>query len=469
MFDWKNQSIVLLNERGFSVTDPGPLHAPVRKFKILRDENLELWIETEAPLDARSSAKPHLSGTIRINTDQVGIEHRHIDAKAVLSGVLTQRLDQVEDHLEERAAIHELSTTLQDPSKAAYTIEWLDNMPKRCIWPDTIKTVAAKATTIIIDDLTVSESDERVGHGSAAARLTIAGHTLYVCVPPLGDDSRAGCIVYVGAPDDKVRKKVRTALSFAFGLYLVETGHTVYDNKWQIVRALSISAYSLDARAFDLPAMPLTWLTERNFQFDIARQKLQRMVERFLAAYDDLDLANLAWAYWHARTATAHIAPAHFGAAIEALQEAFAEKHQDKIATTVFPRAEWKKLMEVLSAAIEGLSITDDLKKLLIGKIRSSNSLSQRDRLKAIAQAININIGSDEDAAWDRRNDAAHGRPIPEGKELEAIRDMKLLMVLFHRLLLSITGAADEYIDYLSPGIPPRRLKDPVPSAATAK
>jgi hypothetical protein len=284
VFDWKNQSIDLLNEHGFVVSDPGPLHAPVTKFRIRRDEHLELWIETQAPRDAKSSAKPQPSGTLRINTDQVGIEHRHIDAKATLSGVLTHRVDRVEDHVEEKAPIHELSTTLRDPSKAAYTIEWLDNTPRRHIWPDTIKTVAAKATTITIDDLTVSESDERVGHGSAAARLTIAGHTLYVCVPPPGDDSRAGCVVYVGAPDDALRKKVRTALSFSFGLYLVETGHTVYDNQWQIVRACSISAYSLDGRAFDMPGMPLTWLTERNFQFDIARQKLQRMVERFVAA-----------------------------------------------------------------------------------------------------------------------------------------------------------------------------------------
>ena len=59
---------------------------------------------------------------------------------------------------------------------------------------------------------------------------------------------------------------------------------------------------------------------------------------------------------------------------------------------------------------------------------------------------IKIEIGPDEDAAWRRRNKSAHGIPIPEGEELEAIRDMKLLMVLFHRMLLGITGAADFYL-----------------------
>lgn len=84
--------------------------------------------------------------------------------------------------------------------------------------------------------------------------------------------------------------------------------------------------------------------------------------------------------------------------------------------------------------------------------------------LRELARLIRIEIGPDEDDAWKRRDLAAHGVPIPEGKELEAIRDMKLLMVLFHRLLLSITNAADEYIDYASSGLPTRRLKDPVPS-----
>jgi hypothetical protein len=93
----------------------------------------------------------------------------------------------------------------------------------------------------------------------------------------------------------------------------------------------------------------------------------------------------------------------------------------------------------------------------------------QRERLRAIAQALNITIGDDEDAAWKRRDQAAHGLPIPEGKELEAIRDMKLLTGLFHRLLLGITGTADSYIDYASPGIPGRLLREPVPSAAPPK
>jgi len=48
--------------------------------------------------------------------------------------------------------------------------------------------------------------------------------------------------------------------------------------------------------------------------------------------------------------------------------------------------------------------------------------------------------------------------PIPEGQELAAIRDMKLLRGLFQRMLLRIANAADQYIDYTSPDHPFRRL-----------
>jgi hypothetical protein len=185
--------------------------------------------------------------------------------------------------------------------------------------------------------------------------------------------------VYTGAPDDETRKKVRTALSFALGVYLVETGHTLYDPTWLIVRATSISPYSLDGRALDLPIMPLTWLTDRNYQFDISRQKLQRMMEKLVSAYHTLDLGNLAWAYWHARTAAVHIAPAHFGAAIEALQRAYVKMNPGKIRTKILPDAQWDDLFAALGNTINFASLSEEDKTVLTWKIRSgTNSAPER-------------------------------------------------------------------------------------------
>jgi hypothetical protein len=474
VFDWKNQSIDLINELNFQIADPGPLHTPVHKFTIRRDEKLDLFIDTEAAIDAKSSAQSHPSGTIRFSTEKVNIEHPFSSAKAELIGIETLGVALVEGKLQEIATFHELKLTLFQSGEPAYTIEWLDNFPQIYLWPDSVNTVTENSTRITLanegDEIIIREDDHRRGGGQSAARLVIDGHVLHVCAPSRNSETRSGCIVYVGVPDQLLRKKIRTALSLALGAYLIETGHTVYDAKWHIVSAVAIGAYSLGQVAFNLPRMPLTWLTDRNLQFDIGRPKLQRMVERLCASYESLGLGNLSWAYWHARTATVHIAPAHFGAAIEALQRAYSDKHPDAIKLRIVPRSTWKEMMVRIAEAVSASSISTEDREVIIDKIRSdTNRTPQRERLRELARLLKIEIGADEDAAWKQRDLAAHGVPTPEGNELAAIRDMKLLMVLFHRLLLSITGAADEYIDYLSPGLPRRRLKDPVPSAAAAK
>jgi hypothetical protein len=181
-----------------------------------------------------------------------------------------------------------------------------------------------------------------------------------------------------------------------------------------------------------------------------------------------LDLGHLSWAYWHARAATVHIAPAHFGAAIEALQRAYNKSHPDRIATTILPRQKWEELKATIACIIAGATIPEDSKRVLTDKVSSINSAPQRDTLKAILRAINSDLGADEDAAWVRRNHAAHGLTIPEGEELAAIRDMKLLMGLFHRMLLSISNASDFYVDYVSLHYPLRRLKESPSSMAVA-
>jgi hypothetical protein len=86
-----------------------------------------------------------------------------------------------------------------------------------------------------------------------------------------------------------------------------------------------------------------------------------------------------------------------------------------------------------------------------------------------VCKDIGIVVGDDEHAAWKRRNKSAHGEPLLQEEVLPTIRDMKLLLVLFHRMLLAITGASDRYLDYATPGnprTPIRLLKDPVPPAA---
>ncbi|WP_197460334.1 hypothetical protein [Gluconobacter albidus] len=315
------------------------------------------------------------------------------------------------------------------------------------------------------DGITITSDTDRFSTSWNSAKLTVDGITFYVCALDRKDRTGAikpGCIVYDGAPDDKFRKKVRTGLSFAMGIYLVDLGTTHYDAEWKVVSTLARSAYSLRRHAFDIETLQLAPLGDR-FLNELGAPQLTRAIQAFVTAFDVLDLANLHWAFWHACAAPPHIAPAHFGATIEGLQSAYTKANPRKVRKGWATQDEWKILKAALSDVIADAGISVEAKAALEAKLPTFNGIDQRQRLKDIMAALDLELGEDEDAAWRRRNKAAHGTPIPQGQELAAIRDMKLLRGLFQRLLLRITNAADQYIDYSSPNHNYRPLRQAPP------
>ena len=195
MFGWKDQSIDLLNRGSFRFVEPGPLHAPIHGFEVHRDEKLALILETEAAPNAKSAAVQYPPGTVRFNTEQVELVNVS-GIKAVLSGVQTRTVITRDGSqpraLKEVATIHQLTVTPGFVEKAAYTIEWLDNLPTSpFIWPDCIRTISETTTVCSIalsdDSITLRDSDRRDSSDYTAVRLTVAGNTLYVCAPRRAD------------------------------------------------------------------------------------------------------------------------------------------------------------------------------------------------------------------------------------------------------------------------------------------
>jgi hypothetical protein len=472
------ECIQLLNEGLFEITDAGPLHQPIRGFSIRRDEKLRLILETDAHPAATSSAVGQPPGTVCMSTERAllrnlgGLEG---EFRGVIPySVTTHTRINSEQSLKEQAQVHTATTSNPRGEPVAYVIDWLENLPHSPFtWPASTEVVTntVSTRTISLDDgITITSAREDHSHSSNTVKLTVDGITIYVCALDGKDQPGAikpGCIIYDGVPDDSFRKKVRVGLSFALGLYLVDLGATHYDSAWQIVSTLARSAYSLGRHAFEIQTLQLAPLGPR-FLNELTAAQLTRAVQAIVSAFDTLDLANLHWAFWHACAATPHIAPAHFGAAIEALQSAYMKANPDTVPEGWAPRDSWKALRAGLAAAIDNTDIPNEAKTALKEKLSTLNSIDQRRRLKSIMAALALQLGDDEDAAWRRRNKAAHGTPIPEGQELAAIRDMKLLRGLFQRLLLRITNAADQYIDYASSNHDYRILKDAPPNAPTS-
>jgi hypothetical protein len=105
----------------------------------------------------------------------------------------------------------------------------------------------------------------------------------------------------------------------------------------------AVSPYSNDGLVFDLPALPPAPLAARSYN-EIEPVRLNRLASALYAAYDELGFGDLNWGFWHARCATPHIAPVHFGAIIEAPRNVCADRFSKEIATKIVDDGDtWNK------------------------------------------------------------------------------------------------------------------------------
>jgi hypothetical protein len=308
---WEHENALsLINNGLFKVTDPGPLRAPINDFSIRRNDKLDIIMETRGPSEAKSSAPDRPSGTVYMNTTSAELENP-IGTKVKLLGVTPYRYRISTNsrighsELTEEAGIHRLTGMVCDSAGGCYTIEWLENLPTSpFVWPAFIRTETETVTTrkIGIDDdgITLFGKDLSQSSSRHAAKITIGGTPTYVCALARKDSGglkKPGCILYAGLPDDEFRNRVRSALSFALGVYLVELGSTVYDKDWEIVSFKARSVYSIAGRVMDLPILPPALMSMRGWQHELNPIPLARLVNAILEKYETLKFGDLGWGY----------------------------------------------------------------------------------------------------------------------------------------------------------------------------
>ena len=474
MNNWEAEAFdAIINNGFFSITEPGPLHTPIRSFSISRNEKLELILETVCPFDATSSEIEHPAGTLRINNEVIELtDPTGVRARAI--GVIPFNHSKSFSHrtglgeLREQAKVHYVETTLRDDVEVAYTIDWLENVEAReFLWPDIIKDKKEVSETRTIGrdgEVTMHNTDEEFSTGRGCVALSVAGTTLYLCTSRTvskGEASRPGYIVYVGAPDEDTRRKIRTTLSFCLDVYLVYLGTTTFNNEWHTIYIKSISAYSIGRRVFELPVLPPAPLGYQ-YERQITSLALSRMVNGIYAQHDDLKFDTLSWIYWHAKCATMQTAAADFGGAIEGLQRNYVTAHPEDIETKLITDPKlWKILSREFHQAISRLDVAAENKEILANRVGILNDVPATEALRRLLAKINLGFGSDESRAWGQRNRAAHGREIEDEDRHQAIRDTNLLRGLLRRMLLRITNASDTYHDYSTLGFPTRNLSEP--------
>jgi hypothetical protein len=159
--------------------------------------------------------------------------------------------------------------------------------------------------------------------------------------------------------------------------------------------------------------------------------------------------------------ATPHIAGVHYGAAIESLERAYLDTKGAKIERSVVDAANWEPLKSALERQVKDAILGEDVTKILTNEIRNLNAMPQSMLTTNLMKSLGLALGAREEKALRIRNTSAHGKD--EEVDVEWIRDLKILRVRFHRMVIAMTGASDQYYDYFTIGRPTRGLNEAIP------
>ena len=476
MCDWEWESFDSFTNSGvFTFSDPGPLHAPINKFTVKRDADLELILETVSGQDAKCNAISHPPGTVRTNTDTATLLSVEGTTTVTLIGVqpLTHtrsiRPNPALGGLQEKSLIHEVTGHTQNPNEPRYVIDWLANVEGCFHWPDITDDAIVTTKTLTIRSgetaQTLTHTGEKGGGSRNCVKLNVGGNEIFLCTSNsqlAKEIKKPGFILYLGTPTEEFREKVRVSLSFSLGVYLVHLGHSIFCKDWRLISFKAISAYALGGRAFEIPPTPPAPLGMK-YEWEIDRAILSRMVNSICTHYDALNFRSLNWAFWHAVCATPHIAAVHYGAAVEALQRAYVKYNPATYQTTLLCRGHWSILKHAADTAVAAMPISNQTKKILQNKIAGLNSKPQSVLLDEVFSHLDLTLSELEQAAWRHRHNAGHGNYAKPEESTRLIRETKLLRLRFNRMVLAITKASDTYYDYYTLDRPTRKLRDLIP------
>lgn len=478
MTHWQHEYVdELLNSKHFWVDDAGPLTSPVCDFSLTRGERDRLLLKSQSDGKCGWSAKhAHPVGTVRENRDKVSFGANN-GARLEAIGVQPRSFLQIRNSegtvsCEELSDVQLVTCELRPGDEVTYTIDWLDNLQTDSgVWIGSIvKDESERAETRTFghdNDVVLTRRDMGLDRSNKnVLHLNIDGLQIY-----LGKTDRVhargritpGYIIYLGAPDNDERTRIREILSYCLGNYLVYLGSSFLSETSELVGLTAVSPPNIGVIA-EVPAHPPSPLGDL-YEMEVNQRHLEQMANALYTRYDDLHFSSLSWAYWHAVCAPVHMKAAHFGAALEALQRTPICSTKAKSTKRLITQSQWGPIETRLLHVVENSDIETDIKKVLSNKIRSNlNQVPPTKIQDEIFAEIGLVLGDLEKAAWKRRNQAAHGQPVNDTNAIDTIRETKLLKVVFHRMMMTITGANLRYYDDYTVGRPVRRIIDPVPS-----
>jgi hypothetical protein len=468
---WETFSEVL-TPTTFSVSDAGPLGAPIVGFSIRRGADRELLLTTTAPgrHEPRERGK---MGEVSILNNQVTFKGPSNDSSATAFALFPRRtttaFKEAGPVTVQESPVSKLEVWLGRRAQTEFTFDWLENVDRSAHWRGAgIRDRPGEPGTRTFGNgpgaINLPTPDGHNGLKSGVLEMEVGGWHLFLCRDDVSDPDAIwpGYLVYSGAPDDEVRKRIREVVGFALGCGFVYRGSSGLNAKSQLVWTSAQSDNPWGSRIWEKPADPPAplgtwtdgWVHEEN---------ASRVASALFNSYDELDFRALHWAYWHAVCASGHIAAGHFGAAIEAVQAAYAKSHPNPSRNRLIADSgEARRLREALCKVVVDLQPPTEIRAAIEAKIALINRPSGAEVSKRIMSELGLSLGPLETAAWRRRNEAAHGKARKPTDSLPVSRDTTLLRIILNRLVLRIAEASPVYLDFYAPGYDVHGIGSPV-------
>lgn len=474
---WEEETFeLLLNSGMFQITDCGPMCSPINSFEIKRDDKHRLLITTHSDGNSKN-------GSLNLSRLPAGTVHSLIAsvtlsgpdmtviAKAVMPFEQNRRINPITKVYEttEKAWIQSIEAVTEDVEQVHQLIEWIDNVDTSLyIWPHNLEenseTINTRTFSGGAEPLTQHATEKSLSL-SGCLWLNISGNDIYIA--PFNKSNKdcpsgRGFILYKRFPGEEIRRKIRECLSFAFGLPLICLGYTLLSEENKFIGFKAVTPYIIDESIYTLQALPPVPVGSSYAKL-VDPIVFSRTVNALFTHFDELNFQHISWLYWHAVCSPTHTQPVQFGACIESLQESYRKFNKSKYKTSLLGRSKAKHLRDEFLKIVDVMIPEDtEEKKELIKKTDDLNKVSQRTQNERFFACLSLVMGEKEKNAWQRRNDAAHGKINTSGSSGDLIRDIHLLKNIFHRIVISMTGAGNQYIDCYSPKLPIRQLGESV-------
>jgi hypothetical protein len=460
-----------------AIVDPGPLCAPIKSFKLKRDEERTLVMTTVSDVDSTVDTNKfpqREAGTVRENSDTVTVEGYRHTVKLIgvnsLGTVTNHRRADGTSRKEEQALVSVVESIPDSTVAVHQLMEWVANIDTSLYaWPhnfsDDEKIVSTRTFKKEAEPIVQTEIDK--GYSSRSCfELSVGGTELILGLNTDHEKKSppgSGFILYEGFPSEDQRRKIRECLSFALGRPLVYLGYTLLAADFSLLGFRAVSTHGADRTLYALHTLPPAPVSLR-YQNMIDARVVGQVVNALFDKYDELNFRHLSWIYWHAVSAPVHAAPVQFGAAIESVQKAYQALNKPTFNTSLLKPADAKQLKAEVLAIIEAKNFPEPIKFILRNKAADLNSAPRKLANERFFKSLSLEMGEAEQDAWKRRNDAAHGNETDPNSYRQLIRDIKLLKNVLHRIVLTISAASDYYIDYYSLNFPFRKLQEAVPA-----